>query len=177
MVNPTLKKESGANAEYRPVLEVLQSNLLDQILMSLQVKQAHWNIVGPRFISIHEFLDLIYGTLQEQIDQSAERIRHLRAFPNGDARLIAKNELLEPMPAGEISDIEVVDLITHRLEVVIDAFRKRLQTIEEVDVVTSDMIHGHIEKLEAHGWMMRSNIKETKPKISPATIDAGLISF
>jgi len=43
--------------------------------------------------------------------------------------------------------------------------------------VTSDMIHGHIEKLEAHSWMMRSNIKETKPKIRPATIDAGLISF
>jgi starvation-inducible DNA-binding protein len=156
MANTTLKKESGAKADYRPVHEVLQANLLDQILLSLQVKQAHWNIVGPRFISIHEFLDVIYGTLQEQVDQSAERLRHLRAFPNGNASEIAENELLAPMPPGEISDAEVVDLITHRLEVVIAAFRERLGTIEDVDVVTADMIHGHIVKLEAHGWMMRS---------------------
>jgi starvation-inducible DNA-binding protein len=156
MVIVTLNSDSSGKTDYRPVHKVLQSNLLDQLLLSLHVKQAHWNIVGPRFISIHEFLDVIYATMEEQIDQSAERLRHLRAFPNRDTSLIAANELLTPMPTGEISDAAVVDLITHRLEVVIASFRDRLETIGDVDVVSADMIHGHIGSLEAHGWMMRS---------------------
>ena len=156
MADHSLKKEQDAEAKYKPVHEVLQANLLDQLLLNLQVKQAHWNIVGPRFISIHEYLDSIYETLLEQIDESAERIRQLRAFPNGNADLVAANETFVPMPAGPISDEDVVDLITHRLEVAIQALRDRLATIEDVDTVTADMIHGQIEALEIHAWKMRS---------------------
>ena len=51
MSDHSLKKEQDAEAKYKPVHEVLQANLLDQLLLNLQVKQAHWNIVGPRFIT------------------------------------------------------------------------------------------------------------------------------
>jgi len=156
MADHSLKKEQDADAKFKPVHEVLQANLLDQLLLTLQVKQAHWNIVGPRFISIHEYLDSVYETMQEQTDQSAERIRQLRAFPNGSADLVAENETFVPMPNGPISDSDVVDLITHRLELAIDAFRDRLATIEDVDTVTADIIHGQIEDLEIHAWKMRS---------------------
>ncbi len=37
--------------------EALQETLVDLVGLSLMAKQAHWNIVGPRFRSIHLQLD------------------------------------------------------------------------------------------------------------------------
>lgn len=134
----------------------LQANLLDLLLLDLQVKQAHWNIVGPKFLPIHEFLDTVHDQLQAAIDDTAERIRQLGEFPDGNASAIADNGTIAPMPEGEIRDDEVVTLLLHRLEVVSSELRKRLKPMEEDDVVTADMVHQQIHDLEKAAWMLRS---------------------
>ena len=38
---------------------ILQDRLADSIDLTIQAKQAHWNVKGPSFIALHELFDKI----------------------------------------------------------------------------------------------------------------------
>ncbi len=56
---------------------ILNERLAELIDLKLQIKQAHWNVKGPNFISLHKLFDEFAGTIEEQIDETAERITAL----------------------------------------------------------------------------------------------------
>jgi starvation-inducible DNA-binding protein len=53
--------------------DALQSTLVDLVGLSLIGKQAHWNLVGPRFRSIHLQLDEVVTAARDFSDTVAER--------------------------------------------------------------------------------------------------------
>src|SRR5579875_1352545 len=53
--------------------EALQGALVDLLDLSLVAKQAHWNLYGPRFRSIHLQLDEVVATARTYADTVAER--------------------------------------------------------------------------------------------------------
>ena len=55
-------------------IETLNRCLVDFSILSLNTKQAHWNLQGPNFIAIHEMLDDFYEMLQKYVDIFAERL-------------------------------------------------------------------------------------------------------
>ena len=57
----------------REVLAELQSMLVELIDLALIGKQAHWNVEGPHFRSLHLELDELVDTWRSLGDQVAER--------------------------------------------------------------------------------------------------------
>ena len=57
------------------VAAALQQALVDLTDLSLQGKQAHWNIEGPGFRSLHLHLDEIIDEVRLAADDVAERIK------------------------------------------------------------------------------------------------------
>ena len=41
------------------VVALLNARLADAIDLTLQGKQAHWNVKGPQFIALHELFDKV----------------------------------------------------------------------------------------------------------------------
>ncbi|RYG38548.1 DNA starvation/stationary phase protection protein [bacterium] len=140
------------------VTDALQANLLDLIKLGLSVKQAHWNLAGPQFLTIHEFLDKVYAEVQEYTDQTAERVRQLDAFPNGNADAVAASTTIEKMPLGKIKDLNAVEEVLNRIEATVKAVRERLETFEEDEVVSADLVHAHLFGLENRAWMLRATL-------------------
>ena len=138
----------------------LQQNLVDFLGLGLAVKQAHWNLVGPHFYHLHEFLDEVYEDVQEMTDETAERMRQLQRFPNGNADAIAADTRIPAMPLGRIADMDAIRHVLDRVSAAIDATRERLETFEEDEVVTADLVHAHLEKLEMRAWMLRAILGE-----------------
>src|ERR1041384_8598887 len=68
---------------------VLQSALIDLIDLSLIGKQAHWNVIGKNFRSVHLQLDELVVIARNAADQVAERAAALGVTPNGTAKTIA----------------------------------------------------------------------------------------
>jgi starvation-inducible DNA-binding protein len=56
---------------------VLSGFLADEFLLYLKTRNAHWNIEGSDFHSMHKFFQGQYEQLDEIIDDAAERIRVL----------------------------------------------------------------------------------------------------
>jgi starvation-inducible DNA-binding protein len=133
----------------------LQGSLTDLIALGLVTKQCHWNVQGPNFRPLHLHLDEIYAAAQLGVDDIAERLVTIGISASGQGAEVAKDNKVPQVPLGFLKDHDVVELMTARLGVTIEEMRKRMDSIEEVDTVTADLMHGVVMELEKHHWMMR----------------------
>lgn len=133
----------------------LQSVLVTLIDLSLLGKQAHWNLVGPHFRSLHLFLDEMIDAWRAAADEVAERAVALGHAPDGQARTVAAGSSLTPLPEGQILDQDAIAIFTKLLTDAIGDVRTRMDKLEDVDAVTADILHGVVAKLEEQLWMVR----------------------
>jgi len=136
--------------------KVLQPILVDLIATSLNIKQLHWNIVGPHFRPIHLHLDEIHDELEEAVDLVAERLSATGHSPSGRAKDVVDTSEIEDVPEGFIRDDEVLLLASYRLRNLIGLIRSRTETIETLDTVTADLLHGIARDLEKQHWMVQA---------------------
>ncbi|KKD08786.1 Dps family protein [Streptomyces sp. WM6386] len=133
--------------------DALQSTLVDLLGLSLIGKQAHWNIVGPRFRSIHLQLDEVVDTARTYSDTVAERAAALGLPPDGRPETIATAYTLPGTKEGWQRDNEVVALMQETLETAIARLRERIGATEKADPVTQDLLIGITAELEKQRWM------------------------
>jgi starvation-inducible DNA-binding protein len=131
----------------------LQSVLVDLTDLALAGKQLHWNIVGPRFRSLHLQLDDLVDSGRNLGDQVAERARALGWAPDGRRETIAADSTLPGVPEGELPDHDVVDHATALLVQAISSARAAMERAAEYDPVTEDLLHQVVHALEEHAWM------------------------
>ena len=134
----------------------LQDTLTELIDLSLQAKQAHWNVTGPNFRPLHEMLDDFVAQYRDWYDEVAERLAAIGVAPDGRAATVAAASSLEALPAGPLEDRVLVHLIEERLEAVTGRVRDRMMEIGEGDLVSQDMLIGIVHGLEKQGWMVRA---------------------
>ena len=82
----------------RGAIELLNQQLADALDLSLQAKQAHWNVKGPNFIALHELFDEVVKEVGEHADDLAERAVELGGTALGTARIVAKTSRLSEYP-------------------------------------------------------------------------------
>lgn len=80
------------------MIETLNLRLADAIALQTQVKQAHWNVKGPHFISLHLLFDQISDAILEYIDLIAERAVQLGGVAEGTAKMAVQRAQLKPYP-------------------------------------------------------------------------------
>ncbi|MFG6279241.1 DNA starvation/stationary phase protection protein [Microbacterium sp. 5K110] len=132
----------------------LQAVLIDLIELSVQGKQAHWNVVGKNFRDTHLQLDEIIEAAREFSDTVAERMRALHALPDGRSDTIAETTTLPEFPQGEIDTAEVIDLITERIDAVVGTVRDVHDGVDDEDPTSADILHSILERLEQLSWMV-----------------------
>ncbi|MGL4254735.1 MAG: Dps family protein [Microbacterium sp.] len=142
--------------------ENLQKVLVDLIELSLQGKQAHWNVVGRNFRDTHQQLDEIIDVAREFGDTVAERMRSLHALPDGRSDLVAQTTTLPEFPQGEIATNEVVDLMTERLDAVASTCRDVHDDVDEEDPTSADILHAILERVEQLSWMVSAENRTPK---------------
>ncbi|NYE19434.1 ferritin-like domain-containing protein [Microbacterium immunditiarum] len=142
--------------------ENLQKVLVDLIELSLQGKQAHWNVVGRNFRDTHLQLDEIIEAARAFSDDVAERMRALHALPDGRSDVVAQTTTLPDFPQGEIATTEVIDLMTERLDAVASTCREVHDDVDEEDPTSADLLHAILEKIEQLSWMVSAENRTPK---------------
>jgi starvation-inducible DNA-binding protein len=132
----------------------LQLVLADLVELHLQGKQAHWNIVGSNFRDLHLLLDEIVSAARDASDTIAERMRALRAVPDGRAETVSATTSLPSLPSGEINTREAVELMAARLTAVATRARSVHDAVDEQDPTSADLLHQVIETTEKFAWLM-----------------------
>jgi starvation-inducible DNA-binding protein len=79
-------------------VRLLNARLADCIDLQTMCKQAHWNVKGPQFISLHKLFDEINEDVEEYVDLLAERVVQLGGIAEGTARVVAQRTTLLDYP-------------------------------------------------------------------------------
>ncbi|MEV0780395.1 DNA starvation/stationary phase protection protein [Streptomyces sp. NPDC050433] len=149
-------KSSLPEADLKLVGEALQGALVDLLDLSLVAKQVHWNIVGPRFRSVHLQLDEVVGTARQHSDTVAERAAAIGVTPDGRAATVAAQSAIGTVPSGWIKDGDAVRTLVDALSAVIVRMRERISVTDKPDPVTQDILIGLTADLEKHHWMFQA---------------------
>ncbi|MER6063606.1 DNA starvation/stationary phase protection protein [Streptomyces sp. NPDC001792] len=149
-------KSPLAEGDLKTVAEALQGALVDLVDLSLVAKQIHWNVVGPRFRSIHLQLDEVVASARTHSDTVAERASALGVPPDGRAATVASGSGIGSTPAGWIKDGDAVGAMVDALGAVIAAMRVRVAATGEPDPVSQDIFIGITADLEKHHWMFQA---------------------
>lgn len=134
----------------------LQGALVDLVDLSLVAKQVHWNVVGPRFRSVHLQLDDVVASARVHADTVAERASAIGVPPDGRAATVAKTSGIGEIGDGWIKDVEVVRAMVEALSAVIGRMRERIGATADPDPVSQDILIGLTADLEKHHWMFQA---------------------
>lgn len=134
----------------------LQDTLVELIDLSLQAKQAHWNVVGPNFKPLHELLDEFTAEYRAWYDDVAERLAAIGVAPDGRTSTVSANTPLAQLPEGPLEDRALVALVEERVAAVAGRVRERMDRLGEHDLVTQDLLIGVVHGLEKQLWMLRA---------------------
>lgn len=138
--------------------DALQNVLVDVIDLSLIGKQAHWNVVGSQFRSIHLDLDELVTTAREFTDQVAERLTAIGVSPDGRVATVARDSGTKGFGDGWSKDTEVVASIVGNLAAVIARLREGIEATGDADPVTQDLLIGQAARLEQLHWMWQAQL-------------------
>ncbi|MGW0915439.1 Dps family protein [Streptomyces sp. NPDC002784] len=149
-------KSPLSEADLKTVSEALQGALVDLVDLALVAKQIHWNVIGPRFRSVHLQLDEVVTTARTHSDTVAERASALGVPPDGRAATVASASGIETAPEGWIKDAGAVGTMVDALGAVITRMRERVGATGEADPVSQDMFITITAELEKHHWMFQA---------------------
>jgi starvation-inducible DNA-binding protein len=135
---------------------VLQSTLVDLIDLSLLAKQAHWNVVGPQFRSVHLHLDELVALARRYVDEVAERTNAIGVSPNGKARTVVETSGTPDFPDNWVSDVDTIAAIVNILGVLIKRVRRHIDETDKSDLVTQDLLIDIARELEQQHWMWQA---------------------
>lgn len=149
----TTVKNSLSDEARRTTGAILQDTLIDLIDLHLSAKQAHWNLTGRNFRSIHLQLDEVVDLAREYADTVAERAVAIGVNPDGRARTVAEQTKLHQLETGWLPDDKVIAAVTDMLGEMGERFRKRIEKLDDTDLVTQDILISAAQDLDKQHWM------------------------
>jgi len=137
--------------------QTLQQCVVATVDLALNLKQLHWNIQGPHFKPVHEFLDDIIDHARTASDQLAERIATL-GIPAVGQRASLGDSPLPNIENGFLKDKTVLTQTDTMLVNTITVLRNAQESLGKLDAVSEDLVIGHLAEFEKDLWMIRSHL-------------------
>jgi len=157
MKNPNI----GITEQHRQeIAEKLSKILADEFVIYSKTLNAHWNIEGPDFHSVHLYLETLYQEQQVILDTVAEKIRTIGHYvPAQLNKYLELTHLSEKAPQKNDSQNLFADLLEAH-ESVIVFIRENIKPFADKLKAEgiSDYITGLMEHHEKTAWMLRAHL-------------------
>lgn len=148
-----------SDAKGRKIADLLQRQLSTYNDLHLTLKHVHWNVLGPNFIGVHEMIDPQVELVRGYADGVAERIAALGRSPQGTPAAILKDRTWDDYAVGRDTaqaHLAALDLV---YDGVIGDTRKAIEVLDDLDLVSQDMLIGHSAELEKFQWFIRAHLE------------------
>ena len=146
----------------KAVVDLLQSVAANLNVIYVKTRNYHWNITGPRFHTLHLFLEEQYKALGKAADAVAERIRTLGAFSIGTMAEFTKYATLTEEPGVRPPADGMIASLVSDHETIIKGLREDIDKCDDdyEDTGTADFLTGLMEQHEKLAWMLRAHLED-----------------
>jgi len=137
----------------------LNQSLAATLDLKTQTKQAHWNVKGPEFFSLHELFDEIAGELEGYVDMVAERVTALGGTALGTARMAANASILPEYPLDAIDGQDHVAALAERVAIYAKHVRDAIDATDNLgDADTADLYTEISRTIDMRLWFLEAHL-------------------
>ena len=147
------------NKDASEVAGILQDRLNALNDLALTLKHIHWNVVGPNFIAVHTMLDPQVDAVRLMVDDIAERIATLGGSPAGTPGALVAQRDWDDYSIGRADTQQHLGALDLVYTGIIEAHRTAIETTEDLDPVTQDILIGQGHQLEEFHWFVRAHLE------------------
>ena len=134
--------------------------LADLSVWNVKLHNLHFNVTGPQFKSIHEYLESIYDEAFEYFDAVAEHVKMQGQFPLVNSVEYAKLTKIEELGQEDIPQAKVIDILLKDFKYMNDqAVAIRAAADEEGDFLLVSMMEDHVAYYVKQIWFIESMLK------------------
>jgi len=151
----------GINEESRKaVSDQLAKLLADEFVLYTKTRNAHWNVEGTDFHSMHLFFESQYEQLDDFMDSVAERIRTIGHYAPATLKSFLDLTHLTEKTQDKNDSLSFIKELLEDHESIIEFIRGNIDPFASKyhDYGTSDYITGLMEDHEKMAWMLRAHL-------------------
>ncbi|MCB0966108.1 MAG: hypothetical protein KDB37_04680 [Ilumatobacter sp.] len=155
MASTTLHEPDTARLTAASTIQAILPGL---VALTLDAKQAHWNVTGPGFVQLHGLTDEFAADVRTWTDRLAERAVALGtpvdARPGTVAAATGRS-----LPMGWLTDRGAAVELAERIDPVAELIHTSLAELESSDAVAHDAAIETLEGLEKYRWMLLAHTR------------------
>ena len=141
-------------------LQQVNQYLADLSVWNVKLHNLHFNVTGPQFKSIHEYLESIYDEAFEYFDAVAEHVKMQGQFPLVNSAEYAKLTKIEELGQEDIPQAKVIEILLKDFKYMNDhAVAIRAAADEEGDFLLVSMMEDHVAYYVKQIWFIESMLK------------------
>lgn len=156
-LNPT--RNSLPEKRREAVIGILLTQLANLIDLHLQTRDAHWNVRGAHFISLHKLFEELGDSVEDEIDPLAERITALGGRAVSGLKEVAGLTELEAFPAKQKGDLHFAKAMADRFAAAGSSARSAIDRAESLgDADSADLLTGISRMLDKSLWLLEAHL-------------------
>ena len=144
-----------------PSIQALQTTLTELQNLQLQLKQAHWNVSGTLWYTLHGLLQEHYEGTAKYADMIAERLQSIGVSSDGRATTIVRTSKLPEITGGFLDDAQVIALFAGNYRTVSDEIGQGIEATSDSDPTTSNLLQEVQAAIDKYQWQVRAFVQAT----------------
>ena len=142
-----------------PSIQALQTTLTELQQLQLQLKQAHWNVSGTLFYTLHKLLQEHYEGTAKYADMVAERMQSIGVSSDGRATTIVRTSRVPEIDGGFLDDARVIALFARNYRTVSDEIGRGIEATSQSDPTTSNILQEVQAAIDVYQWQVRAFVQ------------------
>lgn len=141
-------------------INLLQERLAEGIDVMLQTKQAHWNVKGESFYSMHKLFDKVNDESREWVDLIAERLVQLGGIAEGTLQSVSHRSKIASYPLNIASGVDHAEALSKSLAQFGEKICRGIDQASEFgDQDTADVFTEISRGVDTFIWMVEAHLQ------------------
>lgn len=139
------------------VFTFLNQYLSNLAVMYVKLHNLHWNVVGPDFKQVHEYLETLYDEIADTLDSVAEQLKTHGGQPLASLKEYLSAATIQELPSEELRSGEALAVVQNDLSVLIkqgEQIRVEAHNAGLYDVVSS--MEEQLAAYQKSAWFIRA---------------------
>lgn len=127
----------------------------------IKFHNLHWNVVGGQFKPVHEYLEALYDSFSDSLDEVAEVLRMKDEYPVASLKeFLELSQIKEIEESKDIHYEKVLKIVLEDLSVIKNQAKIiRNLALEDDIIILIDSMEGIISNIDKELWFIRSMLK------------------
>ncbi len=142
-------------------MKKLDTYLANLYVANVYLHYLHWNVVGPAFKTVHEYLEALYDETFENLDEVAELQKMNGVYPKASMKSYLELTTLKEFESDK--DIEQKKAVELAVALLKELRKTALDTRETADeeefFQVANMMEDQVTNYDKHIWFLESMLK------------------